>query len=347
MPQALAHKIARLLAAMVAFLGLGMVGWGTSVLASDPCNPPNVIPRDVCEFNTFYGSPPRQIPTGWTAFVLSGELTFMQDVDTFWGAPSLRMWSDGGNFKAGIHTQVAVTPGAGYRASVAWAAPNAPATFGRQLGLDPTGGTDPNASTVIWGPMHWGDGRILNRQPPGLNIDVKARALGSTMTVFFLVDHNRSTGSNYIFVDAIALYPDESAPALATSTPTPLPIPPTATLVPPTHVPTVTPTSTTTQTETPTATATASPTPTVTPTTTPSPTSTATPTLTPRPTTTPTRTPTPTATVVPVWDGVRSLVQGLGQVAGGGGNSLLRMGLLWVGIVVAVNGVVWLLRRRG
>ncbi len=269
-------------------------GWGLSARAqSHPCDPPNVIPRDVCGFDAFHGSPPRQIPNGWTEYILSGDLTFMQDVDTYWGAPALRMWSNGGTFKAGIYTQVRVTPGAGYRAAVFWAAPNAPDTFGRQLGIDPAGGTDPNAPTVVWGPMHWGMGRILSHNPPrSVDIDVKARAQNDVITVFFLTDHNRSTGDNVIYVDAIALYPDESAPALATATPAP----PTAT-----PVPTSTPTSAATNTPTITPTATATDTPTATPTHTSSPTPTFTPTATATPTATPSPTPTftPTATATP------------------------------------------------
>jgi len=193
--------------------------------ASEPCNPPNVIPQPVCDFDSFRGDPPRQIPNGWNEFILSGDPTYLADVDTFWGPPSLRIWSSGGTFKAGIYTQVPVTPGQGYRASIAWGAPNAPETFGRQLGIDPTGGTDPNSPTVIWGPMHWGPGRILNYPPPDVNIDVKARALADTITVFFLVDHPQSTGDNLIFIDAIALYPDDSAPAVEVPTNTPEPAP--------------------------------------------------------------------------------------------------------------------------
>ncbi len=248
-----------------------------------PCDPPNIIPRDVCGFDTFYGSPPRQLPNGWTGFVLAGDLTFMQDIDTFWGAPALRMWSNGGVFKAGVFTQVRVTPGAGYRAAVFWAAPNAPETFGRQLGIDPTGGVDPTAPTVIWGPMHWGPGRILSHTPPEpVDIDVLARAEGAIITVFFLTDHNRSTGDNFIFIDAIALYPDERAPALVTPTP-----------IPPTETPTPTPTPVPTFTPTPTATATATRTPT------PTPTPTATATSTPSATWTATASPVPTITRFP------------------------------------------------
>ncbi len=285
---------------------------GRAGATSDVCKPPNVIDPHVCDFDYFYGSPPRQIPQGWTAFVLSGNLTFKQDIDTYWGAPSLCMWSDGGTFKAGIYTQVRVTPGAGYRATVGWAGPNAPETFGRRLGLDPTGGTDPNAPTVIWGPMHWGPGKMFNL--PNFNIDVKARAVGNTMTVFFLVDHNRSTGSNLIFVDAIALYPDESAPPLATATP----VPPT-----PTPRPTMTPAPTPTLTFTP------SPIPSATPTSTntPAPTSTHTPIPTATFTPTPTITPIPTSTP---------------ERTGASGHHLPIVGFALVGggVLLAVAGVI-------
>jgi len=56
-----------------------------------------------------------------------------------------------------------------------------------------------------------------------VNIDVRARALGETMTVFFLADHPQTASYDLILIDAIALYPDESAPAVElppTATPT-------------------------------------------------------------------------------------------------------------------------------
>lgn len=275
----------RLVAAMG--LSLLLLPWlSLPLLASEPCEPPNLIPRHVCDMDNFYGSPPRQIPEGWTEFVMYGEPTFVNDPHSFFGSGTLRIWSNGGTFKAGIYTQVNVTPGAGYRASIAWGAPNAPDHFGRQLGIDPTGGTDPNSPNIIWGPMHWGEGRILNYPPgEGPNVDVRARAINSTVTVFFLTDHPSSTGDNLIYIDVIALYPDESAPAVElppTNTPEPPPaaepvvaqevvvaaqIPPTATPIPPTATFTPTPTETPTPTATPTATFT--PTPTDTPTATP------------------------------------------------------------------------------
>ncbi|MEZ4683639.1 MAG: hypothetical protein R2932_56465 [Caldilineaceae bacterium] len=231
--------------------------------------------------DSFHGEAPRQIPDGWTEFVIYGDPAFFNDPHSFFGTGTLRIWSNGGTFKAGIYTQVPVTPGAGYRASISWGAPNAPDHFGRQLGIDPTGGTDPNSPNIIWGPMHWGEGRILNYPPgEGPNIDVRARATSGTMTVFFVTDHPSSTGDNLIYIDVIALYPDESAPAVEVP-PTPAPpadtpvpeqvaaafVAPTATAIPPTETPTATPTETPTPTATPTVTFT--PTPTDTPTATP------------------------------------------------------------------------------
>ncbi|MBX3013381.1 MAG: hypothetical protein KF832_17810 [Caldilineaceae bacterium] len=278
-------------------LALLVVGlwWGTMpvpLYASEPCNPPNVIPQPYCDMDSFHGEPPRQIPDGWTEFVLYGDPAFMNDPHSFFGSGTLRIWSNGGTFKAGIYTQVAVTPGAGYRASIAWGAPNAPDTFSRQLGIDPTGGTDPNSPAIIWGPAHIGEGRMLNYPPgQGPNVDVRARALNSTVTVFFVTDHFVSTGDNLIYIDVIALYPDESAPAIEIP-PTPTPVPTdtpvaapvvaepavqAAAVVAPTLLPppaTETPIPTATPTETPTVTPTATNTPT--PTETPLPTATAT-----------------------------------------------------------------------
>jgi len=265
------------------------------------CDPPNILWN--CNFDEFTGNPPMQVPAGWTPFILEGSLTFMQDVDTVFGAPSLRMWSNGGTFKAGIYTRVGnVQPGVAYKASLGWGAPNEPDAFGRQLGIDPTGGTDPTAPTVVWGPMHRGPGRIVNYPPgEGPNIDVSAVAQSDTITLFILVDHNYSTGDNFIFIDAISLFVDPVQPTATPVPPTNTPVPPTLPPPKPTPVPptaTDTPTATPTETATATATVTDTPTPTarrlplgdtftVTPehTSTSTPSVTLTPTLRPRPTT--------------------------------------------------------------
>jgi len=326
-------SVQRVVVGICLWLGLLMLS-PDPIMASEPCNPPNVIPREVCDMDSFRGSPPREIPNGWTEFILDGNPEFSAHVDTFFGPPSLMIRDTGNPFKVGIYTQVPVTPGAGYRASISWGAPNEPDAFGRQLGIDPTGGTDPNAPTVIWGPMHWGPARILNYPPPDVNIDVRARALGETATVFFLVDHPYSTGDNLIFIDAIALYPDDSAPQVElppTETPTPEPVVVQAAAAPPTWTPSSTFTPTTPPTPTPTFTPT--PTPTLTPT--PIPTFTPTPTWTPWPTATPN-------------DDLLAMAQMRVADATRSGSPvmLLFLGIASFGGAGILGGSYWSLRRR-
>jgi hypothetical protein len=276
----------------------------------DPCGPGNLIWN--CRFDSFTGAPPQQVPAGWSPFVISGSLTYLQDTDTYFGPPSLRMWSNGGTFTAGILTQVeGVQPGGTYVASWGWGGPNDPDSFGRKLGIDPTGGTDPLSPNVVWGPLHYGPGRFLNypgpHSPDNPNVSVAAAAQSSTVTVFVWVEHPRSTGDNFIFIDQVGLRLDPNA------APAPTPAPPTAvpavvasaaTVAPlrATTASTATPTPTSTATDLPTATP--SPTPTNTPTPTATPTGTSSPTATSSPTLTPTASPTlaprPTATPQPI-----------------------------------------------
>ncbi|MCC6456384.1 MAG: hypothetical protein IT328_15625 [Caldilineaceae bacterium] len=353
------YRLRQPLAATLLALALSLT-LAAPAQASDPCNSPNVIPQPVCDMENPVGSPPNQLPSGWSPFVLSGDVAYIVETSagsahSFFGPPTLKMHNSGGTFKAGIFTQVQVSPGAGYRASISWGAPNAPDQFGRQLGIDPTGGTDPSSPNVVWGPMHWGDGRVLNYPPPDVNIDVRARAATDTVTVFFLVDHPASTGDNFIFIDAIALLPDESAPAVAVEIP---PTPEAPTAEPPTATPEavvveqaaaamvaappVLPTNTPLPTDTPTATPSPTPEPTATPTVTP------TPSPTPSPTPTATWTPWPTVTPAQASTFPSDAQTQLIQIAERNGpNGLLAVGLLsFSGAGIFGGSLLWLRRRR-
>jgi hypothetical protein len=222
---------------------------------------------------------PLQVPQGWWPFILAGDPEFRPSDDTYWGEPSLWILTEGVPFNAGVYQQVTVTPGVVYQADIGWAAV-AVGDFERKLGLDPTGGTDPLASTVVWGRSEWG----MDKWP---DLTVAARATGPTMTVFVWVAHPTSHGQDWVFLDAVGLWPDPSQPTTTptpwpTSTPTPKPptsVPPTDTHtpLPPLPTSTATPTHTPTETHTATRTATATRTPSpVPPTATPTPSSTAT-----------------------------------------------------------------------
>lgn len=315
----------------------------------DPCREGNLIAN--CRFDDFSGASPRQVPAGWTPFIVSGDLTFMQDTDTYFGPPSLRMWSNGGTFTAGIYTQVGgLQPGAAYVASWGWGGPNDPDSFGRKLGIDPTGGVDPLAPSVIWGPLHYGPGRFLSYtgpySPDNPNVSVSAVAQSSTVTVFVWVEHPRSTGDNLIYIDNVGLHWDANQPP-----PTPTAVPATATPAPPvaraqaaaTSAPSNTPTATPAPTDTPSPTPSPSPTATETPSPTATPTATASPTTTPTPTLTPTATPTrpPRPTATPP-----SLFTQVEQTATRQPALLLYTGMVSLAGAAGLGGLIWLQRRR-
>lgn len=312
--------------------------------ARNPCLEAGNLTHN-CGFDTFgeqfYQGRRLEVPVGWTHFVLGGNVEYRTSIDTYWGAPSLWLLSDGSPFTAGIYQHVSVTPGVVYQADAGWAAVTQP-DFERKIGLDPTGGTNPQAPTVVWGPAEWG----INPWP---DLTVRARATGPTMTVFVWANHQVTYGNDWIFFDAVGLWPDSSQPVW---TVTPVPTP-TATRRPATSTPR--PAAPTATAMPPTDTATPTETPTLPPTTTPTPTLTHTPTSTPTftptpgpPTATPLPTRTPLPTIVPV-------ARVLGQAdrpsqAGDGATGGTPILVLAAGAIVAVlilGGVVLWLWRRG
>ena len=315
---------------------------------SNPCLEPGNLTQN-CGFDTFVddwvGEKRYQIPAAWWYYVLSGDPDYRQSDDTYWGAPSLWMLTDGAPFTAGIYQQVAVTPGVVYMTNIGWAAVSQD-DFERKLGLDPTGGTDPLAPTVIWSRSEW----TKTRWP---DLIVSARATGPTMTVFVWVHHPRAYGQDWVFLDAVGLWPDPSQPAatvtpVASFTPTRRPATRTPSPAPKTDTPTATATATVTESPSPTPTSTATATPTSTPTSTP------TETATPRPpTATPYPTRTPLPTIVPAVKLVPSIAgKGSSEAERGGEDSGGMLPYLAVGVVVvvavlaAVVLAVWWLRRR-
>ena len=278
---------------LLCLLAAGSGRWHANAGARNPCLEAGNLTQN-CGFDTFVddwvGEKRYQIPAAWWYYILAGDPDYRPSDDTYWGAPSLWMLTDGAPFTAGIYQQVAVTPGVVYLTDIGWAAPSQE-DFERKLGLDPTGGTDPLASTVIWSRSEW----TKTRWP---DLTVSARATGPTMTVFVWVHHPRAYGQDWVFLDAVGLWPDPSQPA-ATVTPAPSLTP---TRRPATRTPSPIPlTNTPTASATATSTETPSPTPTVTATSTPTVTATSTQTATSRPpTATPYPTRTPLPTIVPV-----------------------------------------------
>jgi outer membrane biosynthesis protein TonB len=139
------------------------------------------------------------------------------------------------------------------------------------VGIDPTGGTNALAGTVVWSPArmeydHW------------LDLRVETTAQADAVTVFLRGSVEYRVKNNNSYWDDAVLTAVEPAPTARPPTSTPKPTA-TPTEAPPTPTPSITPTPT----DTPTPTASPTPTDTPTPTLTSTPTRTATPTATPTP----------------------------------------------------------------
>ena len=242
--------------------------------------PNNVVKN--CQFNEGLNH--------WTPYILAGSV----EIRTIDGNechtinhPCGYMRSNGG-FVAGVYQQVPTVPGGVYNA-------NAPliiydsfdkddGAVARRIGVDPTGGTDPNSPNVVWSLEVTGSLQKAGHKLVWEDLNVTVTAQSEVSTVFIWVNNFARVSSpvHQFWFDEIGMVQTgTAAPTDTPIPPTPTPIPPTATPLPPTETPT--PVDTATPTETPTPVDTATPTPTETSAHTATPTPTETPTLAPIP----------------------------------------------------------------
>jgi hypothetical protein len=129
-----------------------MVGLSRPAAAQDEhCGHPANLTFN-CDMNTFVnqssGTSIREVAEGWTVWTELGNPAFDRSEDSV-VPPSQRIWSDGGTWTVGMYQTVRnLTPGATYVAGLVWAPytsnlGNVDRFMMRQIGLDPTGGTDP------------------------------------------------------------------------------------------------------------------------------------------------------------------------------------------------------------
>ncbi len=305
---------------------------------------------------------------GWQPFTESGGVEIRHvsggECDSP-DCPDVRMAANG-SFVGGIFQQVPASPGATYWANVTWlvidsVANETDGTFGRRIGIDPTGGTDPRSPNVAWSTDLWRG--FSHNEKIFSELQVKATAQNSTITVFVRVDNTwrdraREQGKlsdsvaskmDRIWIDDVGMIP---IGGVAAAVPTDTPVPPTDTPVPPSPtpkpaVPTDTPVAPT-ETLTPTLEATATPSAqppleTPAPTDTPTPVPTDTPTVTPSPTPTETPTPEPTDTPEPTATPVPPFSDALGMIGGG----VVCLGGIGLVVLLAVGGFLYWLYRLG
>ena len=174
----------------------------------------------------------KRVPLGWTGVVMNGapELDSTRirwtpggcygtiDPEKLEGEDSLLFRAQdletppepGKPFDAAVYQQIAVTPGTAYSLS-GWmvslcggsATPSSCPTdyyMEKLLGIDPTGGTDPLASSVIW----VGDKHNFT-QTRWLNLRLAATAQSDQLTVFGRIRSPFQWHGNHAFADAFSL----------------------------------------------------------------------------------------------------------------------------------------------
>ena len=171
------------------------------------------------------------------------------------GASAQQYFTFCGTHVAGIYQQVAVPRGALVRFTIygqCWSSQGDepisnvdPSPMNMQIGIDPTGGTNPWSSSIVWSPP-------MSPYDQWALLQVEARAKGSMVTVFTRSAPEFPVKHNDVYWDDASL--------VVVSLPTPTPRPPTPTPKP-TSTPTITPTPTATPTPTKVPTPTATPTP--------------------------------------------------------------------------------------
>lgn len=190
----------------------------TSVLNADP------------DFDTFEAQP----TDAWQAYKIgnSGPAVYRSSMVEGWPKPPALHLSKNTTFDGGAYQIVNVTPGKGYHFEVGWAAvsyngaiispdPNAVA---RRTGIDPYGGTNPLASTVVWSPEHRDYSHF---QLDDLKMDQYAR--NSKLTIFLRAKSDFTGGHVDVFFDHALLTENTSMGTISIAAPTATSAPATAT----------------------------------------------------------------------------------------------------------------------
>lgn len=163
------------------------------------------------------------IADGWSPFGLSSIVPTFEWVDyntngDMAGTGSEYIWADLDQFDAGIYQTISgLTPGLYYRfwlgSALAAFDENGSGnqrtdTIGRQVGVDPTGGTDPDAATVSWGEVYWDGQAALNI--PALSRVFAPRA--DRATIFLRVINQNTRGRSKVWFDSVCMQLLESQP---------------------------------------------------------------------------------------------------------------------------------------
>jgi YVTN family beta-propeller protein len=176
------------------------------------------------------------VADAWTPFVLSADVPHFEWVDNenangdVAGTGAQYIWADLDGFDAGIYQTVGgLTSGAWYQFSVGQALAafdlngggnTRTTTIGRQVGVDPYGGTNPLSANVQWGVVYWDGIAALNIA----ELSKTFQAQANQATIFIrVVNQNINNGRSKVWFDVICMH--STTPPPPTPTPGPIYVP--------------------------------------------------------------------------------------------------------------------------
>lgn len=190
-------------------LALWLLAAPRAVALSNPCV---VDSTNLITNGSMYADPPdAPLATGWHSFVLSGSPDFSHVTNEQIDPGGSQYIQSEREFDAGIYQTVSgLMPGATYRfvLGYALAAYDDGSTgnkrgnwIGRQVGIDPTGGTNPSSSAVQWGTVYW-DG-IAAVNIPVLSMTFTAQT--NSATVYLRAINTQFEPMNKVWFDAVSM----------------------------------------------------------------------------------------------------------------------------------------------
>jgi len=140
----------------------------------------------------------------WDGYNIVGHPSFEHDPRESMDGDSQRIWSDYVAFRSGImQVLTGKTPGQYYTLK-AWVATTwtgaSRDTFeiGKKVGIDPYGGTDPQADSVVWGCEYWQD-NIWHE------LSVSAQAQSSNITIFVEINCPVARPAAQTWIDCVTI----------------------------------------------------------------------------------------------------------------------------------------------
>ncbi|MBI3912896.1 MAG: YncE family protein [Chloroflexi bacterium] len=226
MQNAIARRILLMGLAGVFSIGLALPIFPDPPHAFALSNPCALDPNNIFANGTLapgHSTPYGLVADGWESFVFTGmppqfNVVDNEKIDPHW---SQQVFS-ANTFDAGIQQTVwNLQPGVNYwyrlgysLAAKSYNGPNVRVnTIGRKIGVDPTGGNDPQSPNVIWGPDLFDGNVAVNR--PEMTMVFTARSDHATIFLRAMATDG-SSGENRVWFDAVC---GEARPDLPPSTP--------------------------------------------------------------------------------------------------------------------------------